>query len=64
MLKAKSIGFCSISTGVYGFPIDRAVSIALNAVATHAHHFDRVVFAMFGAQEYEVFHNSLLSIRK
>ena len=31
--KLKSIAFPSISTGIYGFPIDRASRIAFNAVA-------------------------------
>ena len=64
MLKAKevgasSIGFCSISTGVYGFPLERAAPIAFESIIPHAEHFERVVFAMFGAREHQVFHNSL-----
>lgn len=58
-LGAKSIGFCSISTGVYGFPIELAAPIALEAVLPLAEAFERVVFAMFGAHEFEVFNNSL-----
>ena len=61
---AKSIAFCSISTGVYGFPIDRAAPIAISTIAPLADQFERVVFAMFGAQEFDVFHNSLLIQQK
>jgi O-acetyl-ADP-ribose deacetylase (regulator of RNase III) len=58
-LGAKSIGFCSISTGVYNFPIELAADIALQTVLPLSDGFEQVVFAMFGAREYEVFNNSL-----
>lgn len=46
-----SIAFPAISTGVYGFPADRAARIALKTVADHiavSPQFDRIVFACFG----------------
>lgn len=59
-----SIAFCSISTGIYGYPIDRAASIAIETVKDflQAHPetpLRRVVFAMYGADEYEVFAKAL-----
>lgn len=48
-----SIAFPAISTGAYGFPIERATRIALTETRRHleAHpHPERVVFACFGAQ--------------
>ena len=60
---AKSIGFCSISTGVYGFPIERAAPIALSAVGPYVDQFESVTFAMFGIQEFEVFHKTLLQFQ-
>lgn len=59
---ARTIAFCSISTGVYGFPIERAAPIAFDAVLSHAEAFEKVIFAMYGAHEFEVFHNSLLAL--
>jgi O-acetyl-ADP-ribose deacetylase (regulator of RNase III) len=55
-----SIGFCSISTGVYGYPVDQAAEIALDTVAgylrEHANaRLSKVLFAMFGEREFEVF---------
>lgn len=58
-LGAKSIAFCSISTGVYGFPIDRAAPIALAAVEPFANQFEVVTFAMFGTAEFETFRDAL-----
>jgi O-acetyl-ADP-ribose deacetylase (regulator of RNase III) len=52
----KSIAFCSISTGVYGFPIDLAAPIAIGVAFDHrAVSLERIVFAMYGEHEYEVF---------
>ena len=56
---ARSIAFPSISTGVYGYPIEEAAPIALEAV----NHFlvknpgaiDRVTFVLFGEQNYAAF---------
>ncbi len=55
-----SIAFCSISTGIYGYPLAKAAPIALATVRGYldAHPettLTRVVFAMFQAQEYEMF---------
>jgi len=54
-LGVKSLGYCSIATGVYGFPLDRAAPIALSTVQKAIGSLERVVFAMFGDKEFEVF---------
>jgi len=56
----KSIAFCSISTGIYGYPLDKAALIALNTVRAYlgAHPdtpLERVVFAMYQAPEFQAF---------
>ncbi|MEW5855514.1 MAG: macro domain-containing protein [Myxococcota bacterium] len=63
-LQLSSLGFCSISTGVYGFPLDLAAPIALSTVAEWLRgrpetSLRRLVFAMFGAQEFDVFSAAL-----
>lgn len=56
----KSIAFCSISTGVYLYPLDLAAPIALGTVKEYldAHpetSLERVVFAMYQTPEYQAF---------
>lgn len=55
-----SIAFCSISTGIYGYPLDQAAPIALTTVQEYLEShpdtsLERVVFAMFQPPEYEAF---------
>lgn len=57
-LGIKTLGFCSISTGIYRFPLELAAPIALRTVRENAVNLERIVFAMFGEQEYEVFRNA------
>lgn len=59
-LGVASIGVPSISTGIYGYPIERAAPLAIKTVqdwiAAHEETpLERVVFAMFGGAEYVAF---------
>ncbi len=59
---ARSIVFPAISTGVYGFPQDRAATIAVRTVAdalTGIADMDRVIFCCFGAQSLELHRRAL-----
>jgi O-acetyl-ADP-ribose deacetylase (regulator of RNase III) len=57
---AASLAFCSISTGIYGYPLLQAAPLALGTVVqwltdhpdTSLH---RVLFALYGEQEYQAF---------
>ena len=56
----KSIAFPSISTGAYGFPIEKACPIAIKAVLDHLAgetSLERVVFVLFTRDDYETYMN-------
>lgn len=58
----KTIAFPSISTGAYGFPIDKAAPIALKAVRDFAlenDHFQEVRFVLFSSRDLQVYENAL-----
>lgn len=63
-LKISSITFPAISTGIYGFPIDRCARIMLSAVFDHfnsaaAASVKRVVFCLWGGEALGVFEETL-----
>jgi O-acetyl-ADP-ribose deacetylase len=62
-LGAASISFPSISTGVYGYPIDLAAQIAIDtvsdALALEPNSIERVTFVLFSRDTLEVFEEVL-----
>jgi O-acetyl-ADP-ribose deacetylase (regulator of RNase III) len=60
--KIKTIAFPAISTGIYGFPIQRASKIMLAAAMEflRKEHFPKeVVFCLYGQESYTVFQKTL-----
>lgn len=59
----KSIAFCCISTGIYGYPKEPAAHVALNSVRQwllQNHSIvDRIIFCMFADDEEEVYEELL-----
>lgn len=54
----KTVAFPSISTGVYGFPIDLAAPIALrtvNASLSDDPSIDKVIFCTFGRRDFQTY---------
>ena len=54
----RSLAFPAISTGIFGFPVDRAAAIMLDAAREHLSGetgLERVVFCLFGPDAYDVF---------
>jgi O-acetyl-ADP-ribose deacetylase (regulator of RNase III) len=58
----RSISFPSISTGVYGYPIEKAAPIALGTVMRHLQEgssLELVVFVLFSEADYGVYEQTL-----
>lgn len=53
------IAFPNISTGVYGFPKDRAVEVAVGAVTSTAWNLDEVVFVCFDDENLSLYQSRL-----
>ena len=56
--KLKSIAFPAISTGIYGFPIDRAAPLMLEEASRHLEGrtgLERVLFCLYDDASYRVF---------
>ncbi|MER5834767.1 macro domain-containing protein [Streptomyces sp. NPDC002130] len=51
----RTVAFCAVSTGVFGYPRSEAASVALRTVTdwleAHPGRFDRIVFAVFGEDD-------------
>ena len=58
----KSIAFPAISTGIFGFPIQRCAEIMLKTAINYLKgqtDLQKVVFCLFGQESYQVFENQL-----
>ena len=65
--KLKSIAFPSISTGVYGYPIDRACPIAIRAALDHLNKLTslkEVRFVLFSRGDYDLYAETLAKTLK
>ena len=61
----RTIAFPSISTGAYGFPIDRAAKIAVTTISkcfATMKGFERVIFVCFSKSDYDIYNRDLTSI--
>lgn len=55
----KSIAFPGISTGVYGYPKEQAVDIALKVMQEYAGRFERIIACTFSAEDAQRYQVSL-----
>ncbi len=51
----KEIAFPAISTGIYGFPIEPAAKIALEAMKKYEHTFTRIIVCCFTAADSDIY---------
>ena len=62
-MKLESIVFCSLSTGIFGFPIEKACKIAIKCVKNYLKdenkNIKKVIFDLFSDYDYEVYKNNL-----
>jgi O-acetyl-ADP-ribose deacetylase (regulator of RNase III) len=65
-LGCRTVAFPAISTGVYGFPVERAARIAVGAVAEALaeHELDEARFVLFDRKAYGEFASALDELRR
>ena len=61
-LKVRSIAFPAISTGIYGFPKQRAARIAVNEVRQHSADIETVFFVCFDSDTADIYRELLTSV--
>jgi O-acetyl-ADP-ribose deacetylase (regulator of RNase III) len=61
-LGCSSVAFPAISTGAFGFPVDRAAGIALGTVAEWIGDLDRVTFVLFDGRTFDAFASALAEL--
>ena len=57
-LGARTVAFPAISTGVYGYPVDEAAPVAVEAVRSATTQVELVRFVLFGAEAFDAFRNA------
>lgn len=63
----KSLTVPAISTGVFGFPIQRCAEIMLSATMLYLHgptNLQKVVFCLYGQEAFDVFKNTLEKLQE
>jgi O-acetyl-ADP-ribose deacetylase (regulator of RNase III) len=64
--KLKSVAFPAISTGIFGFPLDRCAQIMLSAASNFLKKqtmIEKVVFCLFGKKSYDTFCAELAQLK-
>jgi O-acetyl-ADP-ribose deacetylase len=61
-LGCSSVAFPAISTGAFGFPVDRAARVAVAATADALGGLDRVTFVLFDGRTFDAFASALAEL--
>lgn len=62
----KSIAFPAISTGIFGYPIDRCAHVMLSTIIEYVQEetgLERVVFCLFGKEAFEIFKKTFKELK-
>ena len=62
----KSIGFPAISTGIFGFPIERCADIMLSNTIGYLREetgLEKVIFCLYGEEAFDIFRKVLTKIQ-
>jgi O-acetyl-ADP-ribose deacetylase (regulator of RNase III) len=65
--KISSVAFPSISTGIYGYPVEEASRIALKTIADYLKDHPEIKlvrFVLFDSRTYDVYENALKELTK
>jgi len=60
--KLKTIAFPAVSTGIFGYPIDRCAKIMISATKEYLQgntQIEKVIFCLFTSSDYEIFEKEL-----
>ncbi len=58
----KTIAFPSISTGIYGYPIEEASYIALKTLIKYLDKFDKIYMVLYSKKDFEIYKKTLEKI--
>lgn len=61
----RSIGFPAISTGIFGYPPEKAIDVVFNTVLSELHNLKnlkRIKFVLFGEEDLHLYENKLKEI--
>ena len=61
-LGCSTVAFPAISTGAFGFPVDRAAGIAVRTVAGSIGDLERVTFVLFDGHTHDAFVSALAEL--
>jgi O-acetyl-ADP-ribose deacetylase (regulator of RNase III) len=61
-LGCSTVAFPAISTGAFGFPVDRAAGIAIGTAAESIGELERVTFVLFDAHTLDAFGSALAEL--
>ncbi|MCX8112512.1 MAG: O-acetyl-ADP-ribose deacetylase [Bacteroidia bacterium] len=60
----RTVAFPSISTGIYGYPVEAAAPIAIRVLLEEAPHFDALYMVAFDENTFAAYHQALIKLTR